>query len=209
MPGRLFATHEPQDFADFGGAEWPENALLPKIEISPGETWPVLVAQANGVGFRNMRWSMIMSGRKNARGRPVMETIVNARSETVFDKSAFAGVQRGVILASGWYEWTGKARSKTRWRLSAIDGAILALAAIWDVWSGPGGIEVGQCATVTCEPNADVRDYHHRMPLRLRQNQIRDWILGDLERVQDLIAVPKAGSIGVEAAPDVQNLIGH
>ena len=41
-----------------------------------------------------MRWGMIPVGRVNARGRPVMETIVNARSETVFEKSAFQGVGR-------------------------------------------------------------------------------------------------------------------
>ena len=57
-----------------------------------------------------MRWGMIPVGRVNARGRPVMETIVNARSETLFEKTAFQGVARCLVPADGWYEWTGAVR---------------------------------------------------------------------------------------------------
>ena len=117
---------------------------------------------------------MLMSGRVNARGRPVMETIVNARSETVFDKSAFQGVRRGVLPVNGWYEWTGK----TRWAISDPDQPLLLFAAIWDVWRGPGGVELAQMATLTCEPNADVRDIHHRMPVLLRPQDVEIWLTG-------------------------------
>ena len=62
-----------------------------------------------------------------------METIINARSETVFDKSAFEGVGRAVIPVDGWYEWTGEKRRKTAWRIfSGKDGSPLLFAAITD-----------------------------------------------------------------------------
>ena len=83
----------------------------PRYNIAPGQQ--VICRTARGLDLA--RWGMIPVGRVNARGRPVMETIVNARSETVFDKTAFAGVTRAVVPADGWYEWTGKARSKTAW----------------------------------------------------------------------------------------------
>ena len=59
-------------------------------------------------------------GRTNARGRPVMETIVNARSETLFAKSAYRRTSRRCLMpVSGWYEWTGERRRKTRWAIRA------------------------------------------------------------------------------------------
>ena len=108
-----------------------------------------------------MRWGIIPVGRVNARGRPVMETIINARAETVFDKTAFDGVCRAVVIVDGWYEWTGEKRRKTAWRI--FGDTPLIFAAITDVWKAPGGKEVKQVATVTCDPNKDIAEIHHRM----------------------------------------------
>ena len=43
------------------------------------------------------------------------------------------------------------------------DGGLMAFAAISDVWTAPGGRRLAQVATVTCEPNVDVKPIHHRM----------------------------------------------
>lgn len=150
-----------------------------------------------------MRWGMIPVGRVNARGRPVMETIVNARSETVFDKSAFVDVQRAVVPASGWYEWTGKQRRKQPWRIMRKDGALLYFAAIYDVWNGPGGVQVPQVATITCAPSADVRDIHHRMGVILTKDQCGQWLEGDTETAKSLMKPLADGMLIVEKADDV------
>ncbi len=166
-----------------------------RFNIAPGQDVLALTAQ----GFENMRWGMIMSGRKTARGRPVMETIVNARSETVFDKAAFTGVKRAVVPANGWYEWTGNKGRKTAWRIVPKAGGLLWFSAIYDVWTAPGGLKVAQVATITCEPNADVRDIHHRMGALLHPSQIEPWLRGDdvpLEPITD-------GSLDVERADGV------
>jgi len=166
-----------------------------RMNISPGQE--ILVLSADG--FQNMRWGMIMSGRKNARGRPVMETIVNVRSETLFQKSAFEGVKRAIVPANGWYEWTGKRGRKKAWRIQARTGKLLWFAAVFDVWTAPGGLDVAQVATVTCEPNADVRDIHHRMGALLDRDNITAWLEG-----QDVPLDPAPdGSLLVEPAHDV------
>jgi len=140
-----------------------------------------------GDGLRRMRWGMIPVGRKNARGRPVLETIINARSETLFDKSAFAGVGRAVVPVNGWYEWTGKARRKTAWRIAPKSGGLLFFAAITDVWTAPGGKEVHQMAAVTCAPSADVRDIHHRMAVILEADKIGLWLEGSETELSTLM----------------------
>ena len=83
-----------------GAGAWPDDEP-PRRNIAPGQD--VLVF--DGAALVRMRWGMIPVGRVNARRRPVMETIVNARSETVFDKSAFAGVGRAVGSTANRFKW--------------------------------------------------------------------------------------------------------
>ncbi|MDJ0627525.1 MAG: SOS response-associated peptidase [Rhodobacter sp.] len=201
MPGRLFLT-SPLDAiaahlqADSAGlAPGPE-----RFNVAPGQE---VIACRPDRTLGHMRWGMIPVGRVNARGRPVMETIVNARSETVFSKSAFDGVRRCLVPADGWYEWTGEKRRKTAWRIRPRSGGLLVFAAIYDIWQGPGGIEVPQVATVTCEPSADVRDIHHRMGVLLDPPQFDTWLTGTEAEAAALARPYPDGRLIVEGAGDV------
>ncbi|MDX8347867.1 SOS response-associated peptidase [Cognatiyoonia sp. IB215446] len=188
MPGRFFLTREAAGMAD-----------APRYNIAPGQEVITLTSD----GAQHMRWGMIPVGRVNARGRPVMETIVNARSETVFDKSAFADVKRAVVPVEGWYEWTGERRRKQPWRISRKDGELLYFAAIYDIWHGPGGIEVSQVATITCAPSADVRDIHHRMGVILNADQVDLWFSSDEATAKSMMQPYPDGMLHVEKADDV------
>ncbi|MEJ6397504.1 SOS response-associated peptidase [Yoonia sp. 208BN28-4] len=190
MPGRLFLTR------DLGLTALPQP---PRHNIAPGQDVVTLTTQ----GSQMMRWGMIPVGRVNARGRPVMETIINARSETVFDKTAFADVKRCAVPADGWYEWTGEARRKTAWAISAKDGALLYFAAIYDIWTAPGGTQLAQVATLTCPPNADVRDIHHRMGVILTAAQLDIWLGDDQEAATMLMRPMPDGTLQVAKADDV------
>ena len=200
MPGRVFQTLPVEDVAAALGVD---AALVmgepPRRNIAPGQAVVALTPR----GLQRMRWGMIPVGRKNARGRPVMETIINARSETVFDKSAFADVGRAVLPVQGWYEWTGEKRKKTAWRIRPRDNGLLFFAAISDVWIAPGGRELAQLATVTCEPNADVREVHHRMAVILDRTAIGTWLSGDIGAASDLMTPWPDNRLIVEPADDV------
>ena len=201
MPGRLFLTTPAAEIARLLGADAAAvGGEPPRRNIAPGQD--VLVCPPDRRLVR-MRWGIVPVGRVNARGRPVMETIVNARGETLFAKSAFAGVGRAVVPADGWYEWTGAARRKRAWRLSRKDGAPLFFAAICDVWRAPGGTEVHQVATVTCAPNADVAPVHHRMGVLLTAEQAADWLdAREAEAAALLVPLPD-GLLRVDPADDV------
>ncbi|MEL6645915.1 MAG: SOS response-associated peptidase [Pseudomonadota bacterium] len=199
MPGRLFLTTPVGEIAGIAGASCDLDEP-PRHNIAPGQE--VVVLTADGVLTR-MRWGLIPVGRVNARGRPVMETIVNARSETVFAKSAYEGVTRCVVPADGWYEWTGKKGRKTAWAIRAKSGAPLWFAAICDKWNGPGGHVVWQVATVTCDPNGDVRDIHDRMGVLLDVGDLDTWLTGDEAAASALMVSAADGSLKVAAAGDV------
>ncbi|MEL6960504.1 MAG: SOS response-associated peptidase [Pseudomonadota bacterium] len=197
MPGRLFLTAKGAALSAFAGQDVPDQP--PRVNIQPGEEVLTLTPD----GPRMMRWGLIPVGRKNARGRPVMETIINARSETVFDKSAFEGVGRAVVPANGWYEWTGETRRKTAWRLQPASGEVVGFAAIYDIWTAPGGREIPQVATVTCEPNAEVKEIHHRMGVILTRDHVPVWLGSDQDAAAALMQPLPNGSVTIETAEDV------
>lgn len=201
MPGRLFLERDLGDLAKVWKASADGIGAEPaRRNIAPGQE---VLAMTQDRRISRMRWGLIPVGRVNARGRPILETLVNARSETVFDKSAFAGLRRCLVPADGWYEWTGKARRKTAWRISRRDGGLLAFAGVWDVWRAPGGTEVRQVATVTCAPSADVRDIHHRMGVLIDVGSHADWLDGDDATAMALCRPYPDGSLNVEKASDV------
>ena len=163
--------------------------------IAPGQE---IVVFDGALG--RMRWGIVPVGRVNARGRPVMEQIINARSETVFDKSTFDGVGRAVIPVNGWYEWTGETRRKTAWRIAPKAGGFLFFAAITDVWTAPGGLQVRQVAAVTCAPNRDVAPIHHRMGVLLERAELTVWMGDDLEAAKALMVPWPEGRLEISQA---------
>ena len=200
MPGRVFLTTAMDRVAaGLGVAPDPVADEPPRHNIAPGQEMVVCTVD----GLTRMRWGMIPVGRVNARGRPVMETIINARSETLFGKTAFDGTGRAVVPVDGWYEWTGKARRKTAWRIRPKAGGQLYFAAITDVWAGPGGLQVPQVATVTCAPSGDVEKVHHRMAVILRAEDVGLWLRGSGSKVMPLMRPWPDGSLAVEEATDV------
>lgn len=200
MPGRVFLTTPLAEVAALLGADpAPVTDEPPRRNIAPGQQVVALAPD----GLKRMRWGMIPVGRVNARGRPVMETVINARSETVFDKTAFAGTGRAVLPVDGWYEWTGKTRKKTAWRIRSAEGGLLFFAAITDTWTVPGGQVLHQLATVTCEPSADVRDVHHRMAVILALQDVRRWLTAPPEAAAPLMRPWPDGRLVVEEATGV------
>lgn len=200
MPGRLFLTAPIAELASELGVPAGGLADEPsRANIGPGQQ----IVTFGDAGLVHMRWGIIPVGRVNARGRPVMEALVNARSETVFEKSAFAGTGRAVVPVNGWYEWTGETRRKTAWRIVPKQGGYLYFAAITDIWQAPGGVQVPQVATLTCPPNADVAPVHHRMAVLLDPSMIETWLTGTEEEVKPLLNPWPEGGLQVLKANDV------
>jgi putative SOS response-associated peptidase YedK len=193
LPGRLLLATIAEAAGRFD-AETELAATGPR-EAGPGEMLPAVVA-AGGRRLVAMRWGLVPMGRVNARGRPVLDTIVNARAETLFTKSAFAGLGRCVVPIAGWYEWTGP-RRKTRWLIRA--SGLVAVAAVWDRWRAPDATELLSLATVTCAPTPEVAAVHDRMPAILEPAHCSGW-LGEAEADPAALLRPYPGRLAVERA---------
>ena len=89
------------------------------------------------------------------------------------------------------------------WRITRRDGGLIWFAAVWDVWTAPGGQELAQVATVTCPPSADVRDIHHRMGVILEKNQLSIWLHGEQAEAAALMQPYGEGQLDVSPVTDV------
>ena len=122
-----------------------------------------------------MRWGLIPSWYKKPNDGPLL---INARAETVADKPAFRTAvreRRGLIVASGFYEWTKDATgARDPWYITRQDGSPLAFAAVYQCWTQPDGSRIATCAALTTAANAPMQAIHHRMPVIIEP---ADWSL--------------------------------
>ncbi len=179
MCGRMAITLPPDAMSQFFGAV-PANDLpqVPNFNVCPTQQVHIVTSdgtQSPGRRLGAMRWGLIPHWYKKPADGPLL---INARAETIAEKPAFrvaARERRGLIVASGFYEWTKDAEGgRDPWYITRRDGAPLAFAAIWQDWTDPDGTRLPTCAVVTTGANRAMQMIHTRMPVILEQ---QDWPL--------------------------------
>lgn len=140
----------------------------------------------------SMSWGLIPFWSKDASRAA---NAINARVETITEKPSFRHLvnrHRCVLPLDGYYEWdtvtwTGKGAPKQPYLVSArrggaVDhGGMLGAAGLWSTWrDARDGSEVHTVAMVTTESTNRLAEIHHRMPLLLDHEELREWL--DVER---------------------------
>ena len=127
----------------------------------------------------------------------------NLRAETLAQK--FSGPYRhgrALVPASGFYEWQSSAGRKQPYYFSPADGALLALAAVWENES---------FSLITTEPNATLRNIHDRMPVIIARDEYAAWLAGDDGLLRpapdDALKVNPVGMAVNQAANDSPRLL--
>ena len=107
---------------------------------------------------------------------------INARSETVFEKSSFKEAykqRRCLIPLNGYFEWKKDAqskKSKAHFIVSA-SGDYFVFAGIYESWYDNTLQEtILTCALLTTEPNEKIASIHDRMPVILESHQWELWL---------------------------------
>lgn len=98
--------------------------------------------------------------------------LINARSETVMEKSAFRSSfkeRRCIIPATGYYEWD---KDKNKVQFERKDRKIIYMAGIWKPVE-----DTDRFVILTTAANESVSEVHDRMPLILEENEWEDWIM--------------------------------
>lgn len=110
------------------------------------------------------------------------EGFINARSDTVHEKPAFADAWESrpcLVLSSGFYEWKDVARGpKQPYRVYREDDIAFAMAGInqrWEPDDGDGH-SLDTVTILTTEPNDLIEPLHHRMAVVLPADEEETWL---------------------------------
>jgi len=195
MCGRLFLAIPGPDLArHFELALQPAD--IARFNVAPGQTLPLVRATPDpdaGRVLANPRWGFVPAWAKDPeRGRRP----INARSETVASSPMFRAAfarRRGLVPASGFYEWQHAGRSARPFAIRPRDGSLLALAAIFDRHERDDAV-LETCAILTTEAVAPVRSIHDRMPVFVPADAYAPWLDPSIRDATVLAPLLTAGS---------------
>lgn len=151
--------------------------LEPRYNIAPGEE---LLAVRNTAPEEttSLTWGLVPNWVDDPDEGPAP---INARSETVGEKRAFADAYRNrrcLVLADGFYEWNGSSRTNHPYRIERTDSAPYAYAGLWEHWTGDAE-ERWSCTVLTTAANETLAPIHDRMPVMLQPEEEAKWLHGD------------------------------
>ena len=159
------------------------EADLPQADdIRVGDPGPVMRASGNGVELVQMTFGFPPRGR----GGPVF----NFRS----DGRDFSDSKRCLVLASAFFEFTGRKYPKAKHRFTLAGHPMMAIAGLW---SEGKDNQPPSFTMLTTEPGPDVAPIHDRQVAVLAPPQWADWIYLSRPEAELLKPLP-AGALHVE-----------
>lgn len=178
----------------------PDGTPPPRYNIAPTQQVPLIRIAESEARIDAARWGLLPSWKKDETGPPLF----NARGETVAEKPSFRSAfkaRRGLMVLDGYYEWKATENGKQPYFVRAEDGMLYA-AALWE--TGLGRLSTTMVTTDAAESMAWL---HHRLPLFLREDEIRQWVEGTPEDALDLVRPSRVAESLVwnEAAQEVGN----
>lgn len=187
MCGRVVSAQPREVLAELLGAKAVGEELPPRWNVAPAAPLYAVAGTRTGRRLGTMKWGLVPSwaASPNEGPRPI-----NARAETLLDKAVFAEAlarRRCIIPVDGFYEWERLGDGSRRpWYISSPGGAPLALAGLWDRWTGSGDDPpLLTCTIVTTAANEVVSPLHHRMPAILAADQWEAWLAPGPEDLTD------------------------
>ena len=127
-----------------------------------------------------LQWGLVPFWAKDP---AIGNNLINARSESVFEKPSFKYAfrkRRCLILADGFYEWQKSGGKGSRpFYFSMRSGEPFAFAGLWEYWQPKDqpGQALSTCTIITTAANETVAPVHERMPVILRGEAMWDWVL--------------------------------
>ena len=190
MCGRIVQSVAPHQLAEEFFLDMVPD-ILPRYNIAPTQDITAVLPNPLSEGrlVRQFRWGLVPHWSPHADSAARM---INARSETVLDKSSFQESfrqRRCLIPVNGFYEWQNRNGIKQPFLFQSRDKGSFALAGIWDRWEYPGGKELNSCTILTTAANAVMRPVHHRMPVILPRKDWDLWLKLAADKAENLTSL--------------------
>ncbi len=172
----MFETEPPSDDV---AAFTPQHNVAPTTRILA-----VAVDRERRRRLGRFQWGLVPSWAKDPSGSA---RLVNARSETVFEKPSFRHLvpsRRCIVPMDGFYEWRtvyeaprpAKAPKEPVY-ITRRDGQPLAVAGLWSSWRADDRSPwLHTCCVLTTDANDLIAPVHDRMPVVLEPSDWSAWL---------------------------------
>ena len=173
MCGRYQLKSEPTTLQMFLGGFY-LSQHQPRYNIAPTQRAPILRLESNKLVCRDLRFGLIPSWAQTPPDQP----LVNARSESVFEKPSFRGsmqFQRCLVPATGFYEWEKGSGGKSPFLVRQADAPLFFFAGIWSAWQATGQ-KVESFAILTRSAGPRLASIHHRVPITVNATFKDAWL---------------------------------
>jgi putative SOS response-associated peptidase YedK len=150
--------------------------FISRYNICPSQEQLTILLDGDGKPeARALKWGLVPSWASD----PSMGArMINARAESLAEKPSWEAPLRSrrcLILADGYYEWTGKGKSRTPWFFHFRGHAPFVMAGLWDRWTG-NGTTLDTCTIITAEAGSRMSAWHHRVPAILSAEAGDSWL---------------------------------
>ncbi|MHA7134022.1 SOS response-associated peptidase [Oerskovia turbata] len=239
MCGRYASFRDAQDLADeFAIADLADDARLlpPSWNVAPTDPVRIVVERAakdTGEVRRSLRvarWGLVPSWAKDPSGGARM---INARSESLLDKPAFAkpfAARRCLVPADGYFEWRrietppveGSTARKPRvakqpFFIRPDDRAVAAFAGLYEFWRDPAKADddparwLVSTTIITTAAAPALASIHDRMPLTLAPDRWDAWLDPSVgkDEAAGLLVAPEVRMEAQEVAPLVNSVANN
>jgi len=179
MCGRFTQTSDADAIAARFAVVTRRAEVVARYNIAPTDPVPVVVREGGARALELFRWGLIPYWTKALRGAPQP---INAKVETVARSAMFRGLlpaRRCLVVADGFYEWTGAKKDRRPLRIVLKDRSLFAFAGLWDAWRDPdkrGSPPLRSCTIVTVDANPLIAPVHDRMPAILKPEDEARWL---------------------------------
>ena len=152
----------------------------PRYNAAPGQDLPVVLREEGENALALMRWGLVPSW---AHDEKIGYKMINARVETVGERPSYREPlqsRRCLVPANWFFEWKPeRVGPKTPYVIRREDGALFAMAGLYDMWERAGEEVLRSFTIITRSPNAVAGVIHDRMPLILQQDEEEVWLSAD------------------------------
>ncbi len=149
-----------------------------RFNIAPSQKVPVIRITHNTLEreMMDMRWGLIPSWAKDT---AIGNQLINARSETLFEKPAFRSAvkkRRCLIPTDGFFEWKKEGKKKKPYYIFLKNRQPFGLAGLWESWERKDEETILSFTIITTEANALIRPIHERMPAIIPIENHDSWL---------------------------------
>ncbi|TNY38454.1 SOS response-associated peptidase [Thermomonospora catenispora] len=201
------------------------DAVRPDYNIAPTKQVPAVLARPTEESaeeavrqLRALRWGLVPSWAKDVK---IGNRLINARAETVHEKPSFRRAfakRRCLLPADGFYEWytpqaaEGRRPVKQPFFIRPRDGAVMAMAGLYELWRSPDdpdGEWLWTCTVITTQAADDVGRIHDRMPMVVRPEHWDAWLDPGLTAVEEVRALLTPAMNGTMEAYPVSRAVNN